>query len=133
MNQRLPQPAVRSLAGLAVRLARQWARPVASLSAACGIVAATIVGAVGVGESMQKGLARLALSRLGGIEAAVVSESLFRQQLAAEVSAAAGPGLNLVPAVLLEVVVDRPAGTAGPRLSSRATLLACDEDRKSVV
>jgi putative ABC transport system permease protein len=127
MNQRLPQPAVRSLAGLAVRLARQWARPVASLSAACGIVAATIVGAVGVGESMQKGLARLALSRLGGIEAAVVSESLFRQQLAAEVSAAAGPGLNLVPAVLLEVVVDRPAGTAGPRLSSRATLLACDD------
>ena len=127
MNASSSAPAVRSLAGLAVRLARQWARPVAALAAACGIVTATIVGAIGVGDSMQNGLARLALSRLGGIEVAVVSESLFRQQLADELAAAAGPGVQLVPAVLLDVVVDRPAGPSGPRRSSRATLLACDD------
>ena len=127
MNASSSASAVRSLAGLAVRLARQWARPVAALAAACGIVTATIVGAIGVGESMQNGLTRLALSRLGGIEVAVVSESLFRQQLADELAVAAGRGVQLVPAVLLDVVVDRPAGPSGQRRSSRATLLACDD------
>lgn len=119
-------PALQSLPGLAVRLARQWARPVAALAAACGIVAATIVGAVGVGESMQSGLTRLALSRLGGIEAAIVAEGFFREQLADELAAAVGPSVTLVPALVLEVIVERPAGPDRPRLSTRATLLACD-------
>ena len=119
--------ALHSLAGLAVRLTRQWARPVAALAAACGIVAATIVGAVGVGESMRNGLATLALSRLGRIDAAIVGEGFFREQLAEELAAAVGPGMQLVPALVLEVIVDRPASAGRPRLSRRATLLACDD------
>lgn len=126
MNTSKRPPALRSLGGLAVRLAKQWARPVAALAAACGIVAATIVGAVGVGESMQTGLARLALSRLGGIEAALVAEGFFREDLASELAASVGPSVKLVPGLVLDVIVDRPAQAGQPRLSMRATLLACE-------
>lgn len=126
MNAAESAPALRSLGGLALKLARQWARPVAALAAACGIVAATIVGAVGVGESMQAGLSRLALSRLGGIDAAVVARNFFREELADELAATVGPSVTLVPALVLDVVVDRPAQAGQPRLSMRATLLACD-------
>ena len=127
MNTPKRSPALQSLAGLAVRLAKQWARPVAALAAACGIVAATIVGAVGVGESMQTGLARLALSRLGGIEAAVVAEGFFREDLATDLAASVGPSVKLVPGLVLDVIVDRPAQAGQPRLSMRATLLACED------
>ena len=119
--------ALHSLLGLAVRLTRQWARPVAALAAACGIVAATIVGAVGVGESMRSGLTTLALSRLGGIQTAVVAEGFVREELADELAAVVGPAVRCVPGLLLEVIVDRPATAGQPRLSRRATLLAVDD------
>ncbi len=66
--------AMRSLGGVALRLARQWWPHLVALAAACGIVAATIAGALGVGDSLTRGLRRLALARLGGIEAAVLSD-----------------------------------------------------------
>jgi len=121
---------VRSPAGLAVRLARQWWPQLAALAIACGVVATTIAGAVGVGESLQRGLRRLASARLGGIDAALVADGFFRADLANETESslrADGVRVAVVPAVVLEVSVEAIAadGRAGPPL--RATLLACDE------
>jgi hypothetical protein len=121
---------VRSAAALAARLIRQWWPQLAALAAACGVVATTIVGAVGVGDAMQRGLRRLAVARLGGIEAAVVADGFFRPALAAETEAAVragGSGPRLVPAIVLDVSLEAvgSGGRAGP--PQRATLLACDE------
>jgi hypothetical protein len=120
---------VRSLAGLALRLAAAWWPQVAALAAACGVVATTIAGALGVGDSLQAGLRRLALARLGRIEAAVLAEDFFTPALLASLAAedsgpeAAGGPPRLVPAIVAEVTVDVAGGTGG----SRATLLACDD------
>ena len=119
----LTQP-VASLGGLALRLTRQWWRQLAALAAACGVVAATISGALGVGAAVEQGLLRLALERLGGIEAAVVGEDFFRRDLAAELADdAAG---RIVPALVVEAVVEAPAdGKTGVR-RTRAVVLGCD-------
>jgi hypothetical protein len=73
-----------SIPALAMSLARQWIVPLAALTAACAVVAATIAGAIGVGDALQEGLRTLALERLGGIVATVVGEDLFRADLARE-------------------------------------------------
>ena len=122
-------PAVRaqpvaSLAGLALRLAWQWWRQLAALAAACGVVAATIAGALGVGAAVERGLLRLALERLGGIEAAVIGEDFFRRELAGEL--AHDGGTTLVPALVVEAVVDSPAGGQTAARTARAVVLGCD-------
>jgi len=126
---------VRSPAAVAARLVRQWWPQLAALAAACGVVATTITGAVGVGAALGRGLERLAVARLGGVEAAVVADGFFRPELAARTAvrteaakaprAAVSP--RLVPAIILEVTLEAIAadGRAGP--PARATLLACDE------
>jgi len=76
------RPPVTSLLGLAATLARQWWPQVAALAAACGVVATTISGALCVGDGMQTGLARLAVERLGRIDAAVIAEEFFTATLA---------------------------------------------------
>jgi putative ABC transport system permease protein len=123
-----PETGVRSLPGLAVALARQWWPQVAALAAACGVVAATIVGAVGVGDAMHRGLRRLAIDRLGGIEAGVVAGEFFSGTLAAELAARAADDGNapaeLVQAIVMEVSVE---AAGGARRATRATLLACDD------
>ncbi|RLS78541.1 MAG: hypothetical protein DWI03_03935 [Planctomycetota bacterium] len=118
----------RSLPGLAAVLVRAWWPQVAALAAACGVVAATLVGALGVGSAMQRGLRSLALDRLGRIDAAVLADGFFRRQLVDEIDAPtnaasvhAGPAERLVPALVLEATAD-----AGGR-TSRITLLACDD------
>jgi ABC-type lipoprotein release transport system permease subunit len=130
MKPGMSTPAVRSLAGLCLRVARQWWPHLAALAAASGIVAATISGALGVGNAIQSGLRRLALARLGGIEAAVMADGFFRVDLAAETAAHIPPsaGAKVVPALVLEVSLEA-AGDAGRRVGGpvRATLLACDE------
>ncbi|NBW97401.1 MAG: hypothetical protein EBR28_11905 [Planctomycetia bacterium] len=118
------QPVV-SLIGLALRLARQWWRQLAALAAACGVVAATISGALGVGAAVERGLLRLALERLGGIEAAVVGEDFFRRDLARELAADAD--MPLVPALVVEAVVETPADGKTAARSRRAVVLGCDE------
>jgi hypothetical protein len=119
----------RSLPGLAAALVRAWWPQVAALAAACGVVAATLVGALGVGSAMQRGLQSLALDRLGRIDAALLADGFFRQQLVDEMNApentatgthAAAP-TRLVPALVLEATAD-----AGGR-TTRLTLLACDD------
>jgi hypothetical protein len=50
----------RSLPGLAAALVRAWWPQVAALAAACGVVAATLVGALGVGSAMQHSIAWVA-------------------------------------------------------------------------
>lgn len=116
---------LRTTAGLAWRLARQWWPQVAALTLACGVVTATIVGALGVGDGVQHGLEQLARERLGGIQAAVLGDDLFTDRLATRVAAGLRDqaGVTAVPAAVLEVTVE--AG-AGGRVT-RATLLACDE------
>ena len=69
---------VGSLIALGRQARAAWWRQLAALAAACGVVAATISGALGVGAAVERGLLRLAFERLGGIEAAVVGEDFFR-------------------------------------------------------
>ena len=82
---------VRSLPGLASGLAVRWWPQLVALAAACAVVATTITGALGVGDVIQTGLRRLAVGRLGRIDAAVVGDGFFRRSLAAELAAGAEP------------------------------------------
>jgi hypothetical protein len=123
-----PRIAVRSLPGLAVRLVRAWWPQVAALAAAAAIVAATITGGLGVGDATARGLRRLAVERLGRIDAAVVGTDFFTAGLVASLAARgledpAGPG-RLVPAIVMEVTVE---AAGGDRRAAAATLLACDD------
>ena len=117
---------VASVAGLAIRLVRHWWRQLAALAAACGVVAATISGALGVGAAVEQGLLRLAISRLGRIDAAVVGEDFFREALADELAARAEPGTGtaLVPAIVIEAVVETAADGRVPSRSTRAVCSA---------
>jgi hypothetical protein len=125
---RLRAGAVRTLAGLVRRLLASWAPQVAALAAAAAVVAATIAGALGVGDALARGLRQVAGERLGRIEAAVVGEEFFSARLVDDLTARAAADASaprgLVPAIVLEVTVE-PAG--GGRAVSRATLLACDD------
>ena len=113
--------AMRSLPALVWRLLRAWSGQLLALLAACGVVAATIAGALGVGDSLQNGLRGLALDRLGGITSTVLSDDFFRADMVR------GAAAGLVPAIVLEVTIEAAASReADPRLS-RATLLACDQ------
>jgi len=143
--------AAHSIPALAWSLARQWFLQLAALTAACAVVAATIAGALGVGDALQGGLRALALERLGGITATIVADDYVRAGLAREVSEAglardvaraasarddaprrppsgttALPPATVVPAIVLEVALDAPATAGRDPRSSRATLLACD-------
>jgi hypothetical protein len=116
---------VGSIPALAWALARQWFFQLAALTAACAVVAATIAGALGVGDALQGGLRSLALDRLGGIVATLVADDFVRADLAREV--AGEGGAEVVPAIVLEVAFDAPASTGRDARSARATLLACDQ------
>jgi len=122
-----------TLPALAIRLMRQWWPHLVALLAACGVIAATISGALGVGAALQDGLRRLAVARLGGIEAAVIGDDFFRADLARELAAGAAQGLpdgvrvGLLPALVIEAAVDVAVDAAGRRGSQRATVLACDD------
>jgi hypothetical protein len=109
-----------TLPAVAVALGRAWWPQVAALAAAAAVVAATITGGLGVGSALRRGLGDLALERLGGIEAAVLSDDFFRADLAAELAADVSGGI--VPAIVAEAIVESPEGG-----SVRATLLACDD------
>jgi len=117
---------VRTLAGLARALGRQWWPQRAALAAASAVVAAAITGALGVGDVIQQGLLRLAVDRLGRIDAAVVSEGFFRQELAQELAAGNAeplPSMACTPALVLPVTVTMGSEAA----AIKATLLACDD------
>jgi ABC-type lipoprotein release transport system permease subunit len=126
----VPAP-VRSIVAVALRLTRCWWREVAALAAACGVVAATIAGALGVGDAMGRGLRQLAVARLGGIEAAVMSDEFFRAALAGEMAASAPQGSACVPAIVLQASAERTnagGGDAAARpVAVRTVLLACDD------
>jgi putative ABC transport system permease protein len=116
------RPPVTSLLGLAASLARQWWPQVAALAAACGVVATTISGALCVGDGMQTGLARLAVERLGRIDAAVIAEEFFTATLATNLTAGSGGPRHAVPAIVMPAIAVKPGGT-----TARVTLLACDD------
>lgn len=121
----MSRPAVRSLGGLAVALARQWWRQLAALAVTSGVVATAVTGALGVGDGIRDGLGRLAVGRLGRIDAAVLAEGFFRRDLAAELAAGADhPRLACTPALVMPATV-----AAGGRRGAMATatLMACDD------
>lgn len=125
------RPPVRSLVGLGWRLVGAWWPHLAALAVAGGVVATTIAGAVGVGEALVDSLRRLALARLGRIDAAVLADDFFSAGLAPalegqlEVASPAWKDSRIVPAVVVEATLDRAdSGAAAP---VRATLLACDD------
>jgi putative ABC transport system permease protein len=122
-----------------MRLLHQWWPHLLSLAAAAGIVAATIAGGVGVGDALTRSLRRLALARLGGIQAAVVADGFFRAALADETTArlrsqatatARAAIDRLLPAVVMEVSLESVAGGGNAGATTRATLLACDDPRQ---
>ncbi len=118
---------VRSLAGLAYGLATRWWPQLLALAAACAVVATTIAGALGVGDVIQAGLHRLAVGRLGRIDAALLGDGFFRRSLADELAAAGAvelPRLTCTPALVLPVTLAATTPDAG---TARATLLACDD------
>lgn len=120
---------VRSLAGLAWRCARQWWPQVAALAVASGIVTATIAGALGVGDAMQRSLLAVARARLGRIDTAVIADHPFREELATELAASLAEGAvkpAVIPAIILEIAVEAPATAERGRVTARATLLACE-------
>ena len=123
-----------SIPALAWSLARQWFVQLAALTAACAVVAATIAGAIGVGDALQGGLRALALERLGGIVATVVADDFVRADLARDFKSVdlaregdRGAGPAVIPAIVLEVALDAPGSTGRDARSARATLLACDQ------
>jgi len=116
------RPPITSLVGLAAALARRWWPQVTALAAACGVVATTISGALSVGDRMQAGLARLAVQRLGRIDAAVIAGEFFTADLAARLSDQAGGPRHVVPAIVMPAVAAKPGGT-----TAQVTLLACDD------
>ncbi|MBU6222176.1 MAG: hypothetical protein KGR24_05425 [Planctomycetes bacterium] len=123
----MPTSPIRSLAGLAGGLAARWWPQLLALAAACAVVSTTITGALGVGDVIRAGLHRLAVGRLGRIDAVVLGDGFFRRALADELAAAGGaaePRLACTPAVVLPVTL---AATAADAAVSRATLLACDD------
>ena len=117
---------MRSLAGLACRLARTWWRQLAAVAAACAVVSTTIGGGLGVGDAIRAGLMQRAVGRLGRIDVAVLGDGFFRRSLAAELAAgvAAEAPLAATPAIVMPVTV---AATSGPGTAARATLMACDD------
>ncbi|MEO1993222.1 MAG: ABC transporter permease, partial [Pirellulales bacterium] len=118
--------AVRSVLGLAWRFSYAWWPHVFALAVSSGIVVATIAGALGVGDAMQRGLLEIALSRLGDIDTAVVASRPFRNRLARELAECV-EAEAVVPAMIMEVSVEAPATEQRSRAISRATLLASDQ------
>jgi ABC-type lipoprotein release transport system permease subunit len=122
--------AVRAIVPLASRLVRHWWRQLAALAAACGVVATTITGALGVGDGMNRGLRSLAVARLGRIEAAVVADEFFTTALVDRMNADAGAetAARLVAAIVIEATVETASDArAARRRSSSATVLGCDD------
>jgi len=105
------------LVRLAFNLARAWWPQLAALAAAAGVVAATVTGALGVGDSLARGLERVATSRLGGIRVAIVAD----EPIAAARALDSDP--PLVPALVLAATVEAPGAV---RRTAPATLLAAD-------
>jgi putative ABC transport system permease protein len=121
--------AVRGIVPLAARLARHWWRQLAALAAACGVVATTITGALGVGDGMNRGLESLAVARLGRIDAALVADDFFTTALVDRMHASAGTeaATQLVAAIVIEATVETAADAGTARRSAPATVLGCDD------
>jgi putative ABC transport system permease protein len=97
---------------------------------ACGVAAGTAVltGALLVGDSMRGSLRHLTLDRLGRIDEVLVTERLFRAQLAdqwAAQPALRDRSLETVPAILLRASLENP-GPTQPARANQVNLLGCD-------
>jgi len=91
--------------------------------------AAVLTGALLVGDSMRGSLRQLTLKRLGRIDAALVTDRFFRQELADELAAQPGFGEHFetaVPAIIVRASLEKP-GSDPPRRVNQVNLIGCDE------
>lgn len=110
-----------------------WFHRNVNLAVGLGVMAATAVltGALLIGDSVRGSLRSLVTERLGKIQAALVGDHFFREELAAEVAAHptfAQHYSAAVPATFLPVSLDKPDPQTGATLrrASSASLLGCD-------
>ncbi len=126
----------RSVRGLVISCVRQWAPQLVALAATAAVIAIVIGGSLGVGDSIQQGLRRMASQRIGGIAAVIVGEEPFGRQFLERLKASfqkrvdadsSGCRTDLISAIVVEMTVERPAGGGQSRASAVATLLGCDQ------
>ncbi len=127
---------IRSVRGLVVACVEQWALQLVALAATAAVIAIVIGGSLGVGDSIQQGLRRMASQQIGGIAAVIVGEEPFGEQFLERLntsfqkrvdSDSSGCGADLISAIVFEMTVERPAGSGQSRASAVATLLGCDQ------
>ena len=127
---------IRSVRGLVVSCVGQWALQLVALAATAAVIAIVIGGSLGVGDSIQQGLRRMASQQIGGIAAVIVGEEPFGIQFYERLNASFQKrvdsdysvcGADLISAIVVEMTVERPAGSGQSRASAVATLLGCDQ------
>ena len=132
--ERTSQP-IRSIRCLGIRCLWQWSPQLAALAGTAAVIAIVISGSLGVGDSIRHRLRQMANQRLGGIVAAIVGEQPFEKQFPERLDEAFHqkvdvefPGCEpeLIPAIVGEITVERPAAGGRPRVSTVVTLLGCD-------
>ncbi|MGB0654940.1 MAG: FtsX-like permease family protein [Pirellulales bacterium] len=134
-QQSTSQP-IRSVSGLGICCIWQWFPQLLALAGTASVIAIVISGSLGVGDSIQHGLLRMANQRLGGIAVAIIGEEPFERQFSERLNASFQQRVDgefskcrpeLIPAIVVEMTVERPAGRGQSRSSAIATLLGCDK------
>ena len=134
-QQSTSQP-IRSVRSLVIRCVWQWFPQLLALAGTASVIAIVISGSLGVGDSIQHGLLQMANQRLGGIAAAIIGEEPFEKQFSERLNVSFQQRVDvdssecqpeLIPAIVVDMTVERPAGGGQSRASAIATLLGCDQ------
>ena len=134
--QQSSSQSIRSVRSFAIRCVWQWLPQLLALAGTASVIAIVISGSLGVGDSIQQCLRQMANQRLGGIITAVIGSEPFGKQFSERLNESfqqrldvdsAGCEAELVPAIVVEMTVERPAGVGHSRGSAIATLLGCDQ------
>ena len=135
VQQSTSQP-IRSVSGLVICCIWQSFPQLLALAGTASVIAIVISGSLGVGDSIQRGLLQMANQRLGGIAVAIIGEEPFEKQFSERLNASFQQRVDvefskcqpeLIPAIVVEMTVERPAGRGQSRASAIATLLGCDK------
>ena len=135
-SQQSDSQPIRSVRGFAICCVWQWLPQLLALAGTASVIAIVISGSLGVGDSIQHGLRQMANQRLGGITAAIIGSEPFEKQFSERLNASfqqrvdvgsSECGAELIPAIVVEMTVERPAGVGHSRGSAIATLLGCDQ------
>jgi hypothetical protein len=134
-QQSASQP-IRSVRSLVICCFWQWFPQLLALAGTASVIAIVVSGSLGVGDSIQRGLLQMANQRLGGIVVAIIGEEPFGKNFSERLNASFQQQVDvktskcnpeLIPAIIVEMTVERPAGGGQSRASTIATLLGCDK------